>query len=171
VSEAGRSAPATIVDSSGWLEFFAGGKNAAAFEPPLLRPDALIVPAVTIYEVFKVLCREAGEEAALQGVAAMQQGRVIELTPSRALAAAAISVRHGLPMADSMIVAAAGSVFTTALRWSHARMSVSTFAPSTPVSLASRPWNFTLKPAWSMPKQWSMVACMSWTVQTLSTAA
>lgn len=100
-------APATIVDSSGWLEFFADGKNAAAFEPPLLNPAALIVPAVTIYEVFKVLCREAGEEAALQGVAAMQQGEVVELTPARALAAAAIALRHGLPMADSMIVAAA----------------------------------------------------------------
>jgi len=96
-----------IVDSSGWLEFFAGGKNSAAFEPPLLAPASLIVPAVTIYEVFKVLFREAGEEAALQGVAAMQQGHVAELTPPRALAAATISRRHGLPMADSMIMAAA----------------------------------------------------------------
>ena len=98
---------ANIVDSSGWLEFFAGGRNAAAFEPALQDVDSLIVPAVTIYEVFKVLFREAGEEAALQGVAAMQQGRVIDLTPQRALAAAGVSLRHSLPMADSMIVAAA----------------------------------------------------------------
>jgi toxin FitB len=98
---------ANIVDSSGWLEFFAGGKNAAAFEPPLDDVDSLIIPAVTIYEVFKVLFREAGEEAALQGVAAMQQGRVVDLTPQRALAAAGVSLRHSLPMADSMIVAAA----------------------------------------------------------------
>lgn len=96
-----------IVDSSGWLEFFAGGKNATAFEPPLNDVESLLVPAVTIYEVFKVLFREAGEEAALQGVAAMQQGRIIDLTPQRALAAAAVSLRHSLPMADSMIVATA----------------------------------------------------------------
>ncbi len=98
---------ANIVDSSGWLEFFAGGKNAAAFEPALQDVDSLIVPAVTIYEVFKVLFREASEEAALQGIAAMQQGRVIDLTPQRALAAAGVSLRRSLPMADSMIVAAA----------------------------------------------------------------
>ncbi len=98
---------ANIVDSSGWLEFFAGGKNAAAFEPPLNDVESLLVPAVTIYEVFKVLFREAGEEAALHGVAAMQQGRVIDLTPQRALAAAGVSLRHSLPMADSMIVATA----------------------------------------------------------------
>ena len=89
------------------MNFLRGGKNAAAFEPPLLAPASLIVPAVTIYEVFKVLFREAGEEAALQGVAAMQQSHVAELTPPRALAAATISRRHGLPMADSMIMAAA----------------------------------------------------------------
>lgn len=96
-----------IVDSSGWLEFFTGGRNAAAFDRPLNDVDSLIVPAVTIYEVSKVLFRKAGEEAALQGVAAMQQGRVIDLTPQRALAAAGVSLRHSLPMADSMIVAAA----------------------------------------------------------------
>jgi predicted nucleic acid-binding protein len=57
--------------------------------------------------VFKVLLREAGEEAAIQGVAAMQRGRIVDLTVQRALDAAALSLRHSLPMADSIILAAA----------------------------------------------------------------
>ena len=96
-----------VVDSSGWLEYFAGGRYARSFEPVLEDIDALIVPAVSVYEVFKVLLREAGEEAAIQGVAAMQRGRIVDLTVQRALAAATLSLRHSLPMADSIILAAA----------------------------------------------------------------
>lgn len=69
-----------VVDSSGWLEYFTGGRHARMFEPALEDVDSLIVPAVSVYEVFKVLLREAGEEAAIQGVAAMQRGRIIDLT-------------------------------------------------------------------------------------------
>jgi toxin FitB len=96
-----------VVDSSGWLEYFAGGRQARIFEPALEDIESLVVPAVSVYEVFKVLLREAGEEAAIQGAAAMQRGRVVPLTPQRALDAAALSLRHSLPMADSMILAAA----------------------------------------------------------------
>ena len=96
-----------VVDSSGWLEYFAGGRHARVFEPALEDLESLIVPAVSVYEVFKVLLREAGEEAAIQGVAAMQRGRIIDLTVQRALDAAALSLRHSLPMADSIILAAA----------------------------------------------------------------
>ena len=96
-----------VVDSSGWLEYFAGGRHARTFEPVLEDIDSLIVPAVSVYEVFKVLLREAGEEAAIQGVAAMQRGRIVDLTVQRALDAAALSLRHALPMADSIIFAAA----------------------------------------------------------------
>lgn len=96
-----------VVDSSGWLEYFADGRNASFFAAPLKDPDALVVPTVSIYEVFKVLLRESGEEAALQAVAAMQRGHVVELTPRRALAAAKLSLEHSLPMADSIILAAA----------------------------------------------------------------
>jgi predicted nucleic acid-binding protein len=96
-----------VVDSSGWLEYFVGGRHARTFEPVLEDIDSLIVPAVSVYEVFKVLLREAGEEAAIQGVAAMQRGRMVDLTVQRALDAAALSLRHALPMADSIILAAA----------------------------------------------------------------
>ncbi len=96
-----------VVDSSGWLEYFAGGKNANRFGAPIKDTDALVVPAVSIYEVFKVLLREAGEEAALQAASAMQRGHVVDLTPQRAMTAAVLSLQHALPMADSIILAAA----------------------------------------------------------------
>lgn len=69
-----------IVDSSGWLEFFSGGPNSEQFASPLQDKSTLIVPVITIYEVFKVVLRQSSESDALQAVAAMQQGRVIELT-------------------------------------------------------------------------------------------
>ena len=96
-----------VVDSPGWLEYFAGGRQARALEPALEEIESLLVPAISVYEVFKVLLREAGEGAAIQGVAAMQRGRIVDLTVQRALDAAALSLRHSLPMADSIILAAA----------------------------------------------------------------
>ena len=96
-----------IVDSSGWLEYFSGGSNAEYFSSPLKDPSSLIVPVITIYEVFKVVLREAGENEALQSIAAMQKGQVKNLTTSLAMNAAKISLQHNLPMADSLIFATA----------------------------------------------------------------
>ncbi|MFW5871442.1 MAG: type II toxin-antitoxin system VapC family toxin [Verrucomicrobiota bacterium] len=96
-----------IVDSSGWLEYFAEGKNASRFVAPLKDIETLIVPAVSIYEVFKVLLRESGNEAALQAASVMQRGRVVDLTPQLAMSAASLSLEHSLPMADSIILASA----------------------------------------------------------------
>lgn len=96
-----------IVDSSGWLEYFSGEQNAEHFLAPLQEPSSLIVPAITIYEVFKVVLREAGENAAMQAIAAMQKGTVVELTASIAMNAAKLSIKHNLPMADSIILATA----------------------------------------------------------------
>ena len=96
-----------IVDSSGWLEYFTGGENASQYIPPLSDQSSLVVPTISIYEVFKVILREAGEDAALQAASAMRRGQVVELTPQRAMSAASLSLRHSLPMADSIILAAA----------------------------------------------------------------
>ena len=94
-----------IVDSSGWLEYFSGGSNAEYFLSPLEDPSSLIVPTITIYEVFKVVLRESGENEALQSIAAMQKGSVVDLTASIAMNASKISLQHHLPMADSIILA------------------------------------------------------------------
>jgi predicted nucleic acid-binding protein len=96
-----------IVDSSGWLEYFADGPNADRFASPLGNVAELLVPSITLYEVFKIVCRQRGEDAALQAVAMMQQGKVIELSSSIALLAAKLSLDMKTPMADSIILATA----------------------------------------------------------------
>jgi predicted nucleic acid-binding protein len=96
-----------IVDSSGWLAYFADEPHAMHFNKVLSDPDSLVVPTVTLYEVFKVVLREAGENEALQAVAAMRKGQVVDLTSSLALAASKISLENNLPMADSIIMATA----------------------------------------------------------------
>jgi predicted nucleic acid-binding protein len=96
-----------IVDSSGWLEYFSGGPNSEHFSSPLQDPSSLIVPVITIYEVFKVVLRETGEQKALQSIAAMQKGTIAGLTASIAMSAAKFSLQHNLPMADSIIMATA----------------------------------------------------------------
>ena len=68
-----------IIDSSGWLEYFSDGPNANFFLEPLRDTASLIVPVITIYEVFKVVLRESTENEAFQAVAAMQKGKIIDL--------------------------------------------------------------------------------------------
>jgi len=96
-----------VVDSSGWLEYFAGGPNAPVFLPALKDPGACVVPAVTIYEVFRVLLRERGEKEALQAAAVMQKGLVVDVTAKLAIEAASLAHRQGLHMADSLVLATA----------------------------------------------------------------
>ncbi len=98
-----------VVDSSAWLEYFADGPNAKHFEAPLRDSEKLLVSVVSLYEVFKVTLRERGENEALQVMAAMRKGRLIELTEGLALLASQLSLAHNLPMADSMILATARS--------------------------------------------------------------
>jgi toxin FitB len=96
-----------VVDSSGWLEYLADGPNADFFAEPLSDPAGLVVPVVTVYEVFKRMLVQRGETAALEAVALMQQGQVVELDAPTALVAARLSIDHALPMADAMILATA----------------------------------------------------------------
>ena len=96
-----------IVDSSGWLAYFADEPNAKHFLAPLSDSALLIVPTVTIYEVFKVVVREVSENEALQVVVAMQKGRVVDLSATLAIAASRLSLEYQLPMADSIILATA----------------------------------------------------------------
>ena len=96
-----------IVDSSGWLAYFADEPNARHFLNPLNDAASLVVPTVTIYEVFKVVLRESNENDALQAAVAMQKGTVVDVTAPLAIAASKLSLEHNLPMADSIILAAA----------------------------------------------------------------
>lgn len=96
-----------IVDTSGWLEYFSDGPNADKFLTPLQDSSSLIVPVITIYEVFKIVLRESSENEALQAIAAMEKGKVIELTTGIAMTASKLSLKYNLPMADSLILSTA----------------------------------------------------------------
>jgi predicted nucleic acid-binding protein len=96
-----------IVDSSGWLAYFADEPNSKHFLIPLNDTASLVVPTVTINEVFKVVLRESSENEALHTVVAMQKGTVVDLTAPLAIAASKLSLEHHLPMADSFILATA----------------------------------------------------------------
>lgn len=92
-----------VVDSSGWLEYFTDSDRASLFAPAIEDTENLRVPVISIYEVFKKVLRERGEDAALQVASMMQVGQVIDLDGSLALEAA----RYPLPLADSIIYASA----------------------------------------------------------------
>ncbi len=96
-----------VVDSSGWLEYFADGPNAGFFTKAVENTSDLVVPTLSLYEVFKRVLQQRGEGDALQAVATMQQGRVMGLTSTLALSAARISLDLSIPMADSVILATA----------------------------------------------------------------
>ena len=96
-----------VVDSSGWLEFFADGKNAEAFAEPIQNVEQLVVPTISILEVFKRVLQQRDETAALQAAAIMRQGSVVGLSADLAIGAAALGHRERLPLADSVILATA----------------------------------------------------------------
>jgi len=96
-----------VVDSSGWLEYLAEGPNAGFFAKAIEATADLVVPTISLYEVFKRVLEQRGEGDALQAVALMHQGRVVELSGELALAAAHLSVALGLPMTDSVMLATA----------------------------------------------------------------
>ena len=105
-----------VVDSSGWLEYFADGPNADFFAPAIERTSDLIVPTLGLYEEFKRVLQQRGEGDALQAVAVMIQGAVADLDADLALSAAKLSIDLKLPMADSVMLATAqrhGAVFWT----------------------------------------------------------
>jgi len=94
-----------LVDTPGWVEYFFDGNSASYFAEPIEDIENLIVPAVCVYEVFKKVNQVADEARALQAVAQMKQGQVIELSDEIAMKAALLNLKHKLPMADSFIYA------------------------------------------------------------------
>ena len=96
-----------VVDSSGWLEYLADGPNASFFAPAIERSADLLVPTLSIFEVFKRVLGQRDESQALQSIALMHQGQVVELTASLALDAARLSRSARLPMTDSIMLATA----------------------------------------------------------------
>jgi predicted nucleic acid-binding protein len=96
-----------VVDSSAWLEYFADGPNARVFAKPVEDARNLVVPTLSLFEVFKRVCQQRDEEEALRAVAMMEQGTVVDLERATALEAARLSLYHRIPMADSVMLATA----------------------------------------------------------------
>jgi toxin FitB len=96
-----------VVDSSGWLEYFVDSPHAGFFEPAITNVAELIVPVISIYEVFKRILQLRGEQPALYAFVFMQQGQIIDLDVQLAVEAARLSAVEQLPMADSIILATA----------------------------------------------------------------
>ena len=96
-----------VVDSSGWLEYFAGSTNASFFAPVVKVTDTLVVPTVCIYEVFMRLLAQRGEESALQAIGIMSLGIIADLTREIAVNAATISSEFNMALTDSIILATA----------------------------------------------------------------
>ena len=96
-----------VVDSSGWLEYFADDQNADFFAPAIENVEELIVPTINLYEVFKRALQQRGESEALETTAILMQGRIVELDAATAINAAKLSAELKIPMADSIILATA----------------------------------------------------------------
>ena len=96
-----------LLDSSGWIEFFTGGPLAENYAPYLTSRYQLITPTIVLYEVYKKIKRERGEETALLFAGRLNATQVVQLTESIALLAADMSLKHGLAMADAIVYATA----------------------------------------------------------------
>ena len=93
-----------VVDSCGWLEYFADGPNAGFFAPAIEDTAKLLVPTLTLFEVFKRILQQRTEADALRAIALMRQGQQIDLSDAVALGAARLSFDLKLPLADSVIL-------------------------------------------------------------------
>ena len=102
-----------VIDSSAWLEYFADGPNAGEFADAIADIDDLVVPSITLFEVFKRVRLQRDPAAALSAVAQMLRGRVVDLDAKMAVAAAALSAETGLAMADSVVLATARAADAT----------------------------------------------------------
>jgi predicted nucleic acid-binding protein len=102
-----------LVDSSGWLEYFADAKNAEFFAPPIQDTKNLVVSTINIYEVFKKILEQRDVNAALEAIGVMEQARIIDFNSTLALFSAGLSYELKLPMADSIILATARSLKAT----------------------------------------------------------
>ena len=97
----------TLVDSSGWIEYFTDGALAGRFAPYLEDLEKVTTPTIVIFEVFRVIRRQRSEEEAMAAVAQMQKSRVVDFDQFLALSAAEVSIEHRLAMADAIVYATA----------------------------------------------------------------
>ena len=96
-----------VVDSSGWVEFLSDGPLADECSRHLEDLSQVVTPTIVLFEVYKWVKRERGEEDALVVAAQMEKTTLAPLTSTIALTAADSSLEHGLAMADAIVYATA----------------------------------------------------------------
>lgn len=96
-----------LIDSSAWIAYFTGEKNAKYFRKAINDRENLIVPSIVIYEVFKKILQEKGKDTAIKYAGHLCEGKIIGLDSVTALTAAGIAAEFQLAMADSIILATA----------------------------------------------------------------
>ena len=106
-----------IVDSSGWIEYFADGPQAALYAPHIEATHRLLVPSISITEVYKFVARQQGDRSAVRAAAVMRQASVLPLSADLAILAAKLAHIHKLPLADSIIYASAKAA--SAVLWTQ----------------------------------------------------
>jgi hypothetical protein len=113
-----------LVDSTAWVGCFKNGPNARFFMVPIQDTENLLVPTICLHEVFQKTCAHFGQETALQAMAVMTLGQVVELDRDLAVDAALVSPEMKLTMADSIILATVPMKPRSGLRRSISRTSV-----------------------------------------------
>ena len=93
-----------VVDSSAWLEYFADGPNAEDFAPAIMDAASLLVPSITVFEVFKRIRQQRDSEVALRAVSQMRRGHVVDLGADLAIAAADLSERKSCCVIVGLLV-------------------------------------------------------------------
>jgi predicted nucleic acid-binding protein len=98
-----------LIDSYGWIEYFTDGPLAEKYAPYVLNVNEknTVTPSIVVYEVYKRLKKEKGEEVALEAYAQITRTQIIPLDQDSALRAADISLSHGLALADAIVYSTA----------------------------------------------------------------
>ena len=90
-----------------------GSKHGKLFYDIAKNKGTLVVPAITIYEVFKKLYLLVGKEKTFESIGMMTTGSVVDLNIEIAIKAAKFSIDKKIAMADSIIYVTAGEYKAT----------------------------------------------------------
>ncbi len=96
-----------VIDTSIWIEVFRGTEMGRGHLPLLSAPEAIIVPTIVQYEIFKWLSRERSVDEATLAITFTGECVVQEFTTELAMAAAELSAAHKLHATDAIILATA----------------------------------------------------------------
>ncbi len=96
-----------MVDASGWVEYFLDSPRADLFASAIEDTPRLLVTSINLYEVHRVLSRKLPAHLRDTCLDLMRRAPVIDFNDARAIAAADVSSKHQLAMADAAMYAMA----------------------------------------------------------------